>query len=239
MIRQTTTAILTVATALLVCTGHLSGLTLAPEADAYALSRKPNTVYNNERLLIKLDADASDFTRKTWIRYDLSSVPGVEDAALVLTFYDEGIGDGGDTINWDFEVFGLLDGDAGESWNEATLTWNNAPANDNDNAITADALSLGTFPLFGRTGTVVFSGATGTEVRDFLLADGDDQATFILRRNTAQPDIDNSYIHAIRSSEFSGGAGALLQITVPEPATYALLGALVPLVYASRRKRLG
>ena len=226
-----------------------------PDADAFGQQSSATTNFGTDAILrVKNDAGAGTNQRKAYIRYDSSSLVGtVENATLNLNFVDTGLGAGGTTINWEFEVYGLNNGDPGEAWVEGDggtdatatsppgeLTWNNAPANDTGSgfAFLANATSLGTFDLLGRDGTVNF---TSSDLIDFLNDDTDGLVTFMIARNTEQPNSSNTYVHGIASLENSTVDAATLDVTlaVPEPATVAiwvLLG-VIGMGYGWRRCR--
>ena len=111
---------------------------------------------------------------KIYVRFDLSAITGsLACARLTCT-----------TIDGQFKpgttVWGLNDGDAGESWGELTTTWDNAPANDTGDATNflGSATYLG---VFGNINNV--AGGTGDfssdGLKDFLNADTDGQVTFM------------------------------------------------------------
>ena len=111
---------------------------------------------------------------KGYVRFDLSAYKtDVEAARLILTTIDGQFWPG--TTIW-----GLNDGDAGESWGELTTTWDNAPANDTGDATNflGSATYLG---VFGNINNV--AGGTGDfssdGLKDFLNADTDGQVTFM------------------------------------------------------------
>jgi hypothetical protein len=209
-------------------------ISLIPNADTFAGFNAPDTIFGNlAQIQIKNDGSTPNH-RKGYFRYDLATLPAnevVTNAALNLTFAESNAGsllNGTST----FEVFGLNDGDAGESWGETTLTWNNAPANAaGGTAVTASASSLGTFTLTGHTGTVNFLGTGGDAVQNFLdNSTSNDLVTFIVVRLNDSAGGSQNYVHAINSKESIDGAGALLNITTafippaPEPSTGLLLG---------------
>lgn len=218
--------------------------TINPEADSY-IDGDSKTANFGTSVQLRAKYDPTTFTRKSYIRYDLSALTfdhttQLQAATLNLNFFNTGAGAGGTTITWEFEVFGLSDGDAGENWGEGTIDWSNAPANDptgTSNNILSNAPSLGTFSFLGRTAVVAFTGTGGTAVRDFVAASsGDDLVTFIVRRNTIQPDGGNSYVHAASSREHTTEPIPSLDLTpVPEPSTLAL-GILGVLGLVRRKK---
>ena len=174
-------------------------------------------------------------TRKIYLRYDLSSLAGTDALGAALNF-DVTLNNGGGTPagpaeDFTVEVFGLLNGDPDELWNEATINWNNAPANTTDNnLVLAEVVSLGSFivPASVAPYGVMFSSAA---LVDFINADTNGVATFILRRSAG-----GSANLIFGSDESSANAPRLsLLVAVPEPAT-GLLGLLSAMVLARRRR---
>ena len=216
---------------------------LNPDADSF-VDRGSGTSNFGSAQFMRVKNDSGTFVRKAYVRYDLSGLAfdhttDLDAASLSMTFYDGNAGNGGTTIDWTFQVYGLNDGDAGEGWGEGTINWNNAPQNDtsNGNGVLAGATSLGTFNFVGRTQVVDFTGTGGTAVRDFVAgSSSDDLVTFIVVRDTPQPDAGNSYIHYLGTKENAGQPNVTLNLTqVPEPSTLALLG-LGGLLIAHRRR---
>lgn len=186
----------------------LDGITTAvgSGADAYAAKYSPSENFGLEPTLQVKNAaplpGGEDFDRKSYFRFDLSQATAKHgDAQLILTVGDDNQGQpvqGAQT----FSVYGLSDGDSGETWDESLITWNNAPANDlaTGDGVLPNATLLGQFVLDG-TGT---TGATVTvqtsELSAFLDQDTNDAVTFIIVRNT-HSSIAGSWIHNFASRE--------------------------------------
>jgi hypothetical protein len=217
------------------------GTTLSPVADAYGERSNATNNYGTATLLrVKNQSGGGTSERKAYLRFDVSSLsfdhtPDLDAATLSLDFLDSGAGNGGTSINWTFQVYGLNDGDAGEAWEEGTgqtgvtgttppnpLVWNNAPQSNTSsgNEMLSGATSLGTFAFTGRTASVNFTGTNGTAVRDFVAdSTSDDLVTFVLVRDTPEPNNSNSYIHTIASREHGAASNRpmldLTQVTAP------------------------
>jgi hypothetical protein len=172
--------------------------------------------------------DATNRNRLGIVRFDISSVASVTTAGANIQFTETG--NNGRAIT----VYGLNDGDAGENWDEASITYNTAPGISFNNSM-APALStdfdparttnLGTFNTTSSTNEVVtFSGAA---LEAFIAADTNDLLTFYLYQNNLNG--------AIGITTKEGGAAPVLTL-VPEPAT-ALLGGLAGLVLVGARRR--
>ncbi|MEX2212695.1 MAG: hypothetical protein WD768_01120 [Phycisphaeraceae bacterium] len=225
-------------------------VTVAAGGDSYIQLSVPTTNFGtSSTLLVKHNTDT--FLRKAYVRYDTSSIDGLAgDASLTFNFVETGVGNldaAGLAQSWQFQVYGLNNGDAGEFWVEGNggadnnpageINWNNAPANNTatGNGVLANATSLGTFSVLGKgIGPVVFS---SDALVDFLNSDTDGLATFILVRNTPQTVGTNNYAHGISSRENTAIGGTLLNVVlVPEPATGLL--ALMGMTVLGRRRRV-
>ena len=170
-------------------------------------------------------------TRKTYLRFDLSALGsgGVADAELQLTFL------GGDADDTEINVWGLDDGDVGESWDESTITWNNAPGNFQSHWIPDlnRTTQLGSFVRAGDAQNLDVLTFSSASLVDFLNADTDGQVTILLTGNSSSATDFSSL--ASKESAAVGTGNAIpptLEITVPEPAAALLL--LVGLLGAAR-----
>ncbi|MEM6552654.1 MAG: hypothetical protein AAF750_11075 [Planctomycetota bacterium] len=183
---------------------------------------------------------------KTWVRFDLNgAAPGtITDAAFALTFLDNT----GRFFEFDFEVYGLNDGLAGEAklgqggWDQATVTGNNAPGNVFNSSFEVDANQttlLGSFTKpnyntgFDQEGeSVGIAGVAGSAFVDFLNADTNGVVTLIIVRTTNE-----NVTSVFASSENTDFDGPSLTLTViPEPGSFALLTCGSVLVLGRRRR---
>lgn len=103
----------------------LSSVSLLPTDDAYVRSGTyANTAFGADAtgkftLTVKTHDTDPDATRRAYLKFDVSTLPAVVSAELLLTGYVNGTGT---TI--------LVNGLAGttNSWDESTVTWNNKPS---------------------------------------------------------------------------------------------------------------
>ncbi len=191
-----------------------------------------NTIHNTTGMQSRYNGGGSRF-RATYLRFDISSVTGPIGAGTQLQL-GQTYTKGSDKL---MHVYGLVDGDAGEAWDETTLCYDNAPGfvtpEQGNNlgwyAIDSRLVLLGTFVIPG-TGS---SGATLTPpvmlltdpallpLTDFLNADTNGLVTLVLI-NEAGTSGNNSENRFASQEDANGGIPAL--VIIPEPATLALLG---------------
>lgn len=201
------------------------GTSIGNGADTY-ISTWPGERDQNfgadEVFFLKNDSGTGFVNRKSYLRFDLSSLAApVTDATLSLSFHTDTLASGG---NWTFNVYGLLDGHAGENWSESSINWNNAPANltgSGAGLIGGEYAALGFFQ-FDSAGAAPgdqawFSSAALTA---FLQNDTDELATLIIiRQNRTLTNI------GFASKEHLTLAEPILSVnTVPIPGAVLLLG---------------
>lgn len=235
---------------LFACASQASVITTATGSGADATVRSgthANSNFGNATVAsVKNDStpNATDFNRKTYLRFDLSTItelPSATSASLKLT-----LNNGGD--NFSYNVFGLIDGTTGEVFTEGAgetgvsgatppnpITWNNAPANDTtagggtydtgtstgggvNNALT---VFLGTFSTSGVAAGSSINFST-PELVSFLNADTNDFATLIITRSG---NANTATVVDFRSKENAAGSASYptLTVLIPEPATASVL----------------
>lgn len=198
-----------------------------------------NTVQDTTAKLVVKSVSNADFTRKSYIKFDLSDYLVDTDAGATFGLtVDQAVNDGGGGTGVLVDVFALNAPDGGFNWSDTTITFNNAPQNDTSSG-TAQFLSNATkvgsfFTLYGTTDTPesVFL----PDLDDYLQADG--SITFMLAagENNSGTILVNRR-DVIFGSESSSGPQLEFSVIVPEPATAALgLFSLAGLAAATRRR---
>jgi hypothetical protein len=217
--------------------------------DNQSSSYYSNTVHNTTGMQARYNGGGSRF-RTTFIRFDISSVTGTIGADAQLQLGQTFTKGGAKTMH----VYGLVDGDAGEFWSEATLCYDNAPGfltppegnNLGYYAIDSRLVLLGTFiipaapdgtPSGGATLStprLILTDPTTLPLADFLNADTNGVVTLVLI-NEAGTSANNSE-NRFASKEDPTDWAAPALVFVPEPATLALAG-LGSLITLRRRHR--
>ncbi len=214
-------------------------VTLEADADAFVQANQANNNFGSNVELLAKNQGAS-FSRKSWLRFDLTGVTFDQIAEAELTLRQPNpirdFGGNANNLTYEFNVFGLNDGDAGEGWDEGAITWNNAPGNDtgSGDGVLANATLLDTFMLTGRGVDGGAIALNSQAILDFITADSDGRVTFIITRET--PQTSDSVVHIFNSRETGIGATLKLTAAIPEPATFSLL-ALGGLAALRRRRR--
>ena len=158
-----------------------------PSHDTFVQRGAPTaTAGSGDEFLVKRDSAtvSGGSDRIGYLRFSTAAPYSVVDSASLFISFNNYPGDG--TTPFTFEVFGLPDGHANESFDESLLTFNTAtsattamPGSLNPAGLT----SLGTFtPSVASGGTrVEFS---NTALRDFIAASENSELTFIIFRQT-------------------------------------------------------
>lgn len=201
--------------------GVADTITADLEADARVNRGSPDASYGGDNVLtVRRGTDANTF--KSYLRFDLSNVPDLADVTAV-TLNLTAVNSSGvvEVAWWDqtVSVFGLQDA----AWDEGTVTWNNAPANNTANSGSPAASSflspaqlLGSFNAMGTTGTYAFSFDLNNPTVAAWFADATDGGTITLMLST-----EGTSNQLIGSKE--GNFDPSLGVTyVPEPGTIAL-----------------
>ncbi|VGO21941.1 DNRLRE domain-containing protein [Pontiella sulfatireligans] len=181
-----------------------------------------NTNYGTRNTMeVKATDGKAKYINKGYLRFDLATMtaPAEVNASINLTLLNSGVYINPLTVT----VYGLLESVEGQDWGETSITFNNAPGNDTagSGVVAADTVLLGTFEVSDVASDYSFNSAA---LVNFLNADTDDLATFILIGDTAG----DSYGYGAMSfstKENSTYGGAVLD-TIPEPGTMGLISAV-------------
>ena len=208
---------------------------LTPSADAFirgGASAGSNQGGGTAQNLSIVPGNNLDFNRKTYIKFDLSSIDeDVIDAKLSLDISFSNTATGGTPLN----IWGLNNG-SGDNWSETGITWNNAPGNQNSPVGVTNSVLLGTIVNPGQVaspGTFTFELDTDA-LLTFVNADTNNLVTFIITGSSGS----NSPVRPlIASRENPGPAASRLDLTlIPEPSSLLLLS-LGTLTLLRRRSR--
>lgn len=142
-----------------------------------------------------------------------------------------------DADSFTIDVFGVVDGAANETWDPATLTYNNAPwlnapnGNVDRDYIAEKVVSLGSISYTaGATGLLSFSSAG---LIDFLNADTTGSATLFMEAQVASTGQD-FYLQFVSDSG-TGIKPSLVVETIPEPSTLSLMVVVSTVLFGIRR----
>ena len=187
-----------------------------------------NTLGGGTNMQVR-SGDATGRNRLGIVRFAPPSLAVVNPAGARIDFHETG--NNGRAIT----VYGLNDGDVGEGWDEATITYNTAPGISFNNSaaplLTTDfdparLTNLGTLMTTASTDEVVsFSGAA---MEAFIAADTNSLLTFYLY----QPGSNGNVVFTTKEG---GRAPAL--VLVPAPTAGLLLGLAGVALAAVRRRR--
>lgn len=231
--------------ALLLITSHAPAATISITtengngADAYINTGNATLRSTNygadDKVNVKLTTgtyESQTVNRKGYLRFDITgyNLAANPSATLKLT-----------TTEWNntvtLQVYGLINGSAGENWGESTITWDNAPGNTGtaatSNTFDASAILLGSFTQSATAnGTLI--NFSSTALNNFLSADTDGLVTLMFVRTTAN----NNFNSTFASKEHATFAAPTLEFeTIPEPSATALLAAGSAFLAFRRRRR--
>jgi len=154
---------------------------------AYAWSPGTDLHFSDQLLMVKY-CGRPDFRRKAWLGFDLSRLADkqVLEATLTLMFEPTGWGYASLLPDAVFSVYGVTD-DALDDWNDETINWDNAPANDPDGkgADMNKAVKLGSFTMPAGVLDGAFS-ISGAELASYLNRDGNRYVTLLVVRETGE-----------------------------------------------------
>ncbi|OYV05627.1 MAG: hypothetical protein CFE26_10615, partial [Verrucomicrobiales bacterium VVV1] len=182
-----------------------SGITtLEARADAFVRAGSDATTNfgTSPTLVVKNSATAAT-QRKSYVRFDLTGqdIHATPNASLQFAVSSAWV----DATP--LQVYGLKNADAGESWGESTITWNNAPANttsSGDGLVSSRVTLLGTLAVTGAQPLGQVLELRSAALDAFLLADTDNRVTFIVTR--ASTAAGNSIVASKEDTTFAAPA---------------------------------
>jgi hypothetical protein len=183
--------------------------TLEASADAFvragsdATTNFATTNFGTAPTLVVKNSTTAATQRKSYIRFDLTGqdIHATPNASLQFAVSSAWV----DATPW--QVYGLKNADAGESWGESTITWNNAPANttsSGDGLVSSRVTLLGTLAVTGAQPLGQVLELRSTALNAFLLADTNNQVTFIVTR--ASTAAGNSIVASREDTTFAAPA---------------------------------
>lgn len=146
-------------------------------ADARIHKGSPDTLYGTDGYCCVTEGASSG--RKGYMKFDLGDVSDVVTSATVRLWLN---GETFTVSDYTVKVYGLNNGDAGENWDETTITWNNAPQNDttDSNDLLSNTTYLGSFNVTNGTPNGTEFNFSSDALATFIKADTDNNATLIL-----------------------------------------------------------
>lgn len=189
--------------------------------DAFIQSTKEPKNYGGEPFMrVKNTTHQEDLIRKGYAAFDLSKfdLDKVEDAEFSLNVEPSDLGFATLVPDSVFHVYGLTD-EAGDSWEEKAITWQNAPAMNGDEKLRhlpdpAKVVPLGSFELAQGTSRATCT-IKGSALVDFLKADTNGTATIIICRETDET-AKNGFVHAFATRENRSNTPPLLRVKLRE-----------------------
>jgi hypothetical protein len=172
-------------------------------AGSDATTNFATTNFGTAPTLVVKNSTTAATQRKSYIRFDLTGqdIHATPNASLQFAVSSAWV----DATPW--QVYGLKNADAGESWGESTITWNNAPANttsSGDGLVSSRVTLLGTLAVTGAQPLGQVLELRSTALNAFLLADTNNQVTFIVTR--ASTAAGNSIVASREDTTFAAPA---------------------------------
>ena len=197
---------------------HIISTAFGHGKDSYIQSStKPQRDFGSDPFLrVKFSSIQNDLNRKGYVAFDLSKFAGQKftDAELTLTIEPSDLGFATLVPDSTFSIYGLTD-EAEDAWEETGLTWQHAPAHDSAAAgshlpVPEKARLLGHIEIAQGVNRGIRS-LRGDALRDFLNADTNGIATFILCRETDETQ-KSGLVHAFATKESSSRTPPLLRV---------------------------
>jgi hypothetical protein len=172
-----------------------------------------NTEAHSSRSLLLIKNSTTEFKRKIYLKYDLSTIPSdkIDKVGLNLTIRPSGYGFAAYVPDAQFSLYALTS-DSLDNWNSESINWQNAPANlPSSNDLNLDFCEkIASFEI--KRG--VYQGTITIEnqrLTDFINNDKNKIVSFILVRETGELSI-HGLVHGFASSRNPDGGAPTLSI---------------------------
>lgn len=176
--------------------------------DAYVVQSKVKGHSSDIHLMVK--NSETEHKRKAYLKFDLQNEPAeFKSVALHLSIQSSGYGFSSLVPDSSFTVYGLKDKSL-DDWNRESITWQNAPANTNDNTLDKSKITkLGSFEVKRGTYSGIVS-LESKELNDFIKNDSNKTSTLIIVRNTGEFS-SHGLVHAFASKRHPSAMAPTLE----------------------------
>jgi len=208
-----------------------SAVVLDVAADAYIQRDAANSPHNGGNVAVKGESGRSGKERVGFLRFDTLTVTNeILDAKLLLNINEVDNNTTNNPNPFTFRLRGINEGQADETFDDATLTKNSSSiADDSDNMLNESlTTALGDFQLRDTVDDGTTFEFSSTALLDFLNADTNGNVAFTLERITS--DTGASTFFAREST--TGGSQLSLTVesaVIPEPSTVLIWSLLAVL----------
>jgi len=201
--------------------------------DAAIQSNTPDTNYGSATSIFSYYRNITGQPYyKSWVKLNATSLPSLISGNTTLSLTASNA-----TVGYTIDFY-LLSGVDSSTWNEGTITWNNAPGNNIGGAgFTggANATLIGSFTSYTFVANTTYglsiTGAGETALLSALNT-GNRTATIAFQRTVSGTSVNNFW-----STEATTSSYLPTFTAVPEPSTFALIGLGMAAVVCFRRRK--